>query len=238
MVAGRMGPERVAARAAGKERQAGRAPALRGDEIRALRELQRQTNGPYVFQTERGGPYTTDAVNRQLKRIAANAGFPAGHVHFHMLRPLSKPARPSGRTGPCRTPHDAKAATGTFTISNCKFVCGTSLRQFQFIQLDIGCAANFVFNYNDVDGQAVQGNYGGTSGSGPDIRCFGTGSVTMKYNRFYNMEGRIALYGLVGFFFQFNYCEGQGYWGTIHGEWMIFNAGPGSITIPLIRVSY
>ena len=59
---------------------------LRGDETLALRELQRQADGAFVFQTERGGPFTTDAVNRQLKRIAMQAGFPDGHVHFHMLR--------------------------------------------------------------------------------------------------------------------------------------------------------
>jgi integrase len=59
---------------------------LRGDEIRALRELQRQSAGPHVFETERGGPFTTDAVNRLVKRIAGRAGFPARHVHIHMLR--------------------------------------------------------------------------------------------------------------------------------------------------------
>jgi integrase len=58
---------------------------LRGDEIRALRELQRQSNGPHVFQTERG-PFTTDAVNRLVKPIAGRVGFPDGHVHLQMLR--------------------------------------------------------------------------------------------------------------------------------------------------------
>jgi site-specific recombinase XerD len=51
-----------------------------------LRELQRQADGRFVFQTERGGAFTTDAINRQLKRIAAHAGFADGAVHFHMLR--------------------------------------------------------------------------------------------------------------------------------------------------------
>jgi hypothetical protein len=46
---------------------------LRGDEIRALRELQRSAQGPYVFETERGGPFTTDSVNQQVKRIALAA---------------------------------------------------------------------------------------------------------------------------------------------------------------------
>jgi len=49
---------------------------IRGDELRALRELKRQTKGGYVFETERGTPFTTDAVNRLVKRIGARAGFP------------------------------------------------------------------------------------------------------------------------------------------------------------------
>lgn len=59
---------------------------LRGDEIRALRELQRQfPDSGYVFATERGGPFTTDAVNRLVKRIGERAGFDFP-VHVHMLR--------------------------------------------------------------------------------------------------------------------------------------------------------
>jgi integrase len=42
---------------------------IRGDELRALRELERQKDSPYVFETERGGPFTPDAVNRLIKRI-------------------------------------------------------------------------------------------------------------------------------------------------------------------------
>jgi type 1 fimbriae regulatory protein FimB/type 1 fimbriae regulatory protein FimE len=58
---------------------------IRGDELRALRELQRQTGGGYVFETERGTAFTTDAVNRLVKRIGERAGFPF-KVHVHMLR--------------------------------------------------------------------------------------------------------------------------------------------------------
>ena len=59
---------------------------LRGDEIRALRELRRQyPDSAFVFTTERGGPFTTDAVNRLIKRLGARAGFPF-QVHAHMLR--------------------------------------------------------------------------------------------------------------------------------------------------------
>jgi integrase len=42
---------------------------LRGDEVRALRRLHAETKGNFVFETERSGPFTPDAVNRQLKRI-------------------------------------------------------------------------------------------------------------------------------------------------------------------------
>lgn len=59
---------------------------LRGDEIRALRELQRQfPDSAFVFATERGGPFTPDAVNRLIKRIGERASF-AFPIHAHMLR--------------------------------------------------------------------------------------------------------------------------------------------------------
>src|SRR5271170_2868448 len=49
---------------------------LRGDEIRSLRELRRQfPDSGLVFATERGGPFTPDAVNRLIKRIGERAGF-------------------------------------------------------------------------------------------------------------------------------------------------------------------
>lgn len=58
---------------------------LRADEIRALRELQRGTSGGFVFETERGCPFTPDAVNRLIKRIGQRGEFPFP-VHAHMLR--------------------------------------------------------------------------------------------------------------------------------------------------------
>ena len=59
---------------------------LKGDEVRALRQLHREAKGPHVFETERGGPFTRDALNKQLKNIAERAGFANNAVHFHMLR--------------------------------------------------------------------------------------------------------------------------------------------------------
>jgi integrase len=60
---------------------------IRGDELRALRQLQRdqEPKSPFVFTSERGTPFTPDALNRHIKRIGAKTklGFP---VHVHMLR--------------------------------------------------------------------------------------------------------------------------------------------------------
>ncbi len=59
---------------------------IRGPEIRALRRLQREyPKGPYVFQTERGGPLTDSTVRKLVARAGERAklGFP---VHPHMLR--------------------------------------------------------------------------------------------------------------------------------------------------------
>ena len=58
---------------------------IRGDEMRALRKLRRDTTGPYVFTSERSAPFTPEALNRHIKRLGAKTsiGFP---VHAHMLR--------------------------------------------------------------------------------------------------------------------------------------------------------
>jgi len=59
---------------------------MSGDEVRALRELRRQFPvSTFVFATERGDPFTPDAVNRLIKRLGERAGF-AFPVHAHMLR--------------------------------------------------------------------------------------------------------------------------------------------------------
>jgi integrase len=54
---------------------------IQGDEMRMLRKLPRET--PYVFTTERGGQFTADMINRQVKTIGACAGlpFPSGLLH-------------------------------------------------------------------------------------------------------------------------------------------------------------
>jgi type 1 fimbriae regulatory protein FimB/type 1 fimbriae regulatory protein FimE len=58
---------------------------LRGPELRALRRLQRDYVGPYVFSTERGGPMTTSNVRKLVARAGEIAGLPFP-THPHMLR--------------------------------------------------------------------------------------------------------------------------------------------------------
>jgi len=58
---------------------------LRGPELRALRQLQRDYPGPYVLSTERGGPMTTATVRKMLKRAGELAKL-AFSIHPHMLR--------------------------------------------------------------------------------------------------------------------------------------------------------
>ena len=60
---------------------------IHGDELRALRQLQREQDpkSPFVFTTERGGPFSVSAFQRLVARAgeAAGLGFAA---HPHMLR--------------------------------------------------------------------------------------------------------------------------------------------------------
>jgi integrase len=59
---------------------------IRGDELRALRQLQReQQPSSHVFTTERGTPFTPDALNRLIKMLGERAELPFP-VHCHMLR--------------------------------------------------------------------------------------------------------------------------------------------------------
>ncbi len=61
---------------------------LRGDELRALRKLERHTEAsplPFVFVSERGAPFTTASFNWMVKRAGQKARLPL-QVHAHMLR--------------------------------------------------------------------------------------------------------------------------------------------------------
>jgi integrase len=59
---------------------------IRGDELRMLTALRKERpDSGYVFTTERGTPFTPDAINRLIKIIGRRAGLQLP-VHFHMLR--------------------------------------------------------------------------------------------------------------------------------------------------------
>jgi integrase len=59
---------------------------IQGDEIRALRRLQReQPPGPHVFTSERGGPMTPKSFHTLIARLGERAGMPFP-IHPHMLR--------------------------------------------------------------------------------------------------------------------------------------------------------
>ena len=89
-----------------------------GDEIRALRRLQRE-QGPssHVFMTERGGPMTPKAFHALFGRIGGRAKMPFA-VHPHMLRhgcgyalamPVTTPA-------PCRPGSATRTSSTRFAI--------------------------------------------------------------------------------------------------------------------------
>jgi integrase len=60
---------------------------IRGDEMRALRRLQREQDpkSPFVFTSERNAPFTTAGFARMIQRAGEAAGF-AFKAHPHMLR--------------------------------------------------------------------------------------------------------------------------------------------------------
>jgi integrase len=58
---------------------------IRGDELRELRKLHKESTGTFVFMSERGGPFATDSFNWLVKRAGQKAGLPF-QCHAHMLR--------------------------------------------------------------------------------------------------------------------------------------------------------
>lgn len=58
-----------------------------GDELRALRRLQREQDpkSPFVFTSERGSPFTTAGFARMIERAGESAGL-GFKAHPHMLR--------------------------------------------------------------------------------------------------------------------------------------------------------
>jgi hypothetical protein len=76
---------------------------LLGDELRALRELKRQSASPFVFASERGGPFTPSGFAKLLARAGAEAkiGFKVIHTCSGMPAATRWPIRPS-IPQPCR----------------------------------------------------------------------------------------------------------------------------------------
>lgn len=60
---------------------------IRGDELRALRRLQREQDpkSPFMFTSERGAPFTTAGFARMVERVGKVAKLPF-KAHPHMLR--------------------------------------------------------------------------------------------------------------------------------------------------------
>jgi integrase len=58
---------------------------IRGDELRELRKLRKESTGPFVFVSERGAPFTADSFNWLVKRAGERAKLPF-QIHAHMLR--------------------------------------------------------------------------------------------------------------------------------------------------------
>jgi integrase len=58
---------------------------IRGDELRELRKLRKESTGSFVFVSERGAPFTPASFNWMIKRAGQKAGLPF-QVHAHMLR--------------------------------------------------------------------------------------------------------------------------------------------------------
>jgi type 1 fimbriae regulatory protein FimB/type 1 fimbriae regulatory protein FimE len=59
---------------------------IRGDELRALRRLRRESPADaYVFCSERGGPMSRIGFHRLIQRLGEAAGMPFS-IHPHMLR--------------------------------------------------------------------------------------------------------------------------------------------------------
>jgi type 1 fimbriae regulatory protein FimB/type 1 fimbriae regulatory protein FimE len=60
---------------------------IEGDELRALRRLQREQkpSSPFVFTSERGSPFSTSGFAKMIERAGEAAGLPF-KTHPHMLR--------------------------------------------------------------------------------------------------------------------------------------------------------
>src|SRR5450830_578759 len=86
-----------------------------GDELRALRQLQREQEpkSPFVFTSERGAPFSTAGFARMVERAGREAKL-VFKAHPHMLRTLAVMPWPTRATTPA--PCKPTLATATFSI--------------------------------------------------------------------------------------------------------------------------
>ena len=85
-----------------------------GDELRALRRLQREQDpkSPFVFTSERGAPFTTAGFARMIERAGVGAKF-GFKPHPHMLRHAC--GMPSPTQGTIRGRYRLTSGTKTFS---------------------------------------------------------------------------------------------------------------------------
>jgi type 1 fimbriae regulatory protein FimB/type 1 fimbriae regulatory protein FimE len=92
-----------------------------GDELRALRRLQREQRpkSPFVFTSERGAPFATAGFARMIERAGVEAQF-GFKAHPHMLRHLAATRWPTEVTtlGRFRHTSDTKTFSTQFDILN------------------------------------------------------------------------------------------------------------------------
>jgi type 1 fimbriae regulatory protein FimB/type 1 fimbriae regulatory protein FimE len=94
---------------------------LQGDEMRALRELKRSADSPFVFVSERGTPFTKAGFAKMMARLGVEAGFKFG-VHPHMLRHACGYRLQTGVMipGRCRPTSATKIFSTRCDIRNCR----------------------------------------------------------------------------------------------------------------------
>jgi type 1 fimbriae regulatory protein FimB/type 1 fimbriae regulatory protein FimE len=96
---------------------------IRGDEMRALRKLQREApRSAFVFVNERGTPFSPDGFNWLVKRAGQKAGLPffrLMHTCCGIVRDTSSPAMATIRA-PFRITSGIEISATRFDIRNCR----------------------------------------------------------------------------------------------------------------------
>ena len=98
---------------------------LRGDELRALRRLQRESEtSPFVFVSERGSPFTTAGFARMMERFRPRTEGASAHAPARVrLRPRQQGPRHPGHPGVARPSldHQHRGLHRTTDRQNCHF---------------------------------------------------------------------------------------------------------------------